>query len=285
MAPITETSHDELRSAYRISEDTNELDIISEYEHGHPPLSAPLLRSHTESMLTPNYRFELSEHDLSPTDQVIEVEPQAEKEYALRPHPGAPVDFNKVKPQQTPVIHLRGPLQTVEDRLLAETERELEAIKAHLDEQEATRLDMDAKVAAMKVSHEKMKKEFTAATRGFDVHDESIHSHECDDSDDSDEDNDLVSICSSIDLDEEPTVHVAKAMTFTRVTPGMVKLVDIPPRKKKPLAPAVPSPSPTVSSESKPTYYFEHDDRISPFRERSENVEVCAFYTKCQELN
>jgi hypothetical protein len=279
MAPITETSHDELRSAYRNSEDT-ELDIISEYEHGHPPLSAPLLRAHTESILTPNYRFELSEHDISPTGQAIEMEHEDEKECARHPHPGAWVDFTNIKQQQTPVIHLRGPLQTVEDRLLAETERELEAVKAQLDEQEATRLAMDDEVAAMKVSHEKMKEEFTATIRSFETEYKPIPSHECDDSNDSGDDDDLVSIRSSIDLDEQSTVHIVKVMTFTRVTPGMVKLVDIPPRRKKPIAPAAPSPPPAVSSESKPTYHFENDDRISHFRERSENVEVCVFYDK-----
>jgi hypothetical protein len=46
MAPITEMSHDELRSSYRKSEHNTELDIISEYEDEYPPhSSAPLSRS------------------------------------------------------------------------------------------------------------------------------------------------------------------------------------------------------------------------------------------------
>jgi hypothetical protein len=48
----------------------------------------------------------------------------------------------------------------------------------------------------------------------------------------SEDDDDLPSLRSSIDLSEEPTVHVATAMTITRVTPGMVKLVNIPPRRE-----------------------------------------------------
>jgi hypothetical protein len=34
---------------------------------------------------------------------------------------------------------------------------------------------------------------------------------------------------SDIDAYEEPTIHTVQPMTFTRITPGMVKLVDIPP--------------------------------------------------------
>jgi hypothetical protein len=47
----------------------------------------------------------------------------------------------------------------------------------------------------------------------------------------SEDDDDLPSLRSSIDLSEEPTIHVATAMTITRVTPGMVKLVNIPPHR------------------------------------------------------
>tara|TARA_R110002003_G_scaffold121_26_gene10886 strand:- start:10603 stop:10833 length:231 start_codon:yes stop_codon:yes gene_type:complete len=52
------------------------------------------------------------------------------------------------------------------------------------------------------------------------------------DDEESEDDDDLPSLRSSIDLSEEPTVHVATAMTITRVTPGMVKLVNIPPRRE-----------------------------------------------------
>ena len=139
----------------------------------------------------------------------------------------------------------------------------------------------------MKALHEKMKKDFQkkdGVPSG-----QCNHAHKIDDDDSYDG---LVSIRSSIDLDEEPTVHVATAMTFTMITPGMVKLVDIPPRRKKPDVPVTVSDVPavlvapaattskimTLSGDiklpSKPAYAFEHDESISPFNERSQSVEV-----------
>lgn len=124
----------------------------------------------------------------------------------------------------------RSPLQKVEDTYLDATEQgmELEARKATLDKLEAEKQEMDAKIAHLRREHEKMKLDFNAAvTRAEES--KTAATEEVDDDDD-----DLISLNSSIDLDEEPTVHEANVVTFTRVTPGMVKLVDIPPRKKKP---------------------------------------------------
>jgi hypothetical protein len=288
MAPITETSHDELRSSYHNNEYNAELNLIAEYEE--PLYSAPLSRSHTEPILTTKFSFELEDEDLSSTDGAIAEEDEPQEDF--KAHPGKEVDLNKVKWQQPAVVHLRGPLQTVEDRLLDAAEQELAANKALLNNNDATRLIMDTEVAAMKASHEKMKKDFEAAKHG--VRSEEPGCSCCHEAhDDEDDDDDLVSISSSVDLDEEPTVHVAKVMTFMRITPGMVKLVDIPPHRKKPDVPAVsatPAPvapvapaAPTskimamageVKPPFKPTYTFEHDESISPFNERSKNVEV-----------
>jgi hypothetical protein len=134
MAPITETSHDQLRSTYRNSEHNTELEVISEYEHDLPPYSAPLPRSNTESQLTTSFRYELEEDDLSSTDGVIVEDHEVQENFTV--HPGKEVDLNK----QPTVVHLRGPLQTVEDRLLAAVEQDLEATEAMLNKQEAARL-------------------------------------------------------------------------------------------------------------------------------------------------
>ncbi|KAF1836184.1 hypothetical protein BDW02DRAFT_596588 [Decorospora gaudefroyi] len=291
MAPITETSHDELRSSYHSSEHNTELDLISEYEQEHPLYSAPLPRSHTESTLTTDIRSELEAEHLSPTGRPV-VEEAVAQEAEHTTHSGKDVHLNKGKGKQPAAVHLRGPLQTEEHRILDALERNLEAYKAKLDSNDAARKLMDAEVAATKLSHEKMKKEFAATTRGFSlneapcVHEAEGNETEDNEAEDSEDDQDLISIRSSIDLDEEPTVHVATAMTFTRVTPGMVKLVDIPPRKKKPVAPvgsvapvAPVAPKPNLPSSSqvkpssKPTYYFEHDEEISPSNQRSDNAE------------
>jgi hypothetical protein len=144
----------------------------------------------------------------------------------------------------------------------------------------------------MKASHEKMKKDLQ--TKHGVPSGQCNHAHGFDDDD---SDDDLVSIRSSIDLDEEPMVHVATAMTFTRITPGMVKLVDIPPRRKKPDVPFTVSDVPAlpvapaaisfkimalsggIKPPSKPAYAFEHDESISPFNERSQSVEVRKSHT------
>jgi hypothetical protein len=238
----------------------------------------------------------LEDEDLSSTDGAIAEEDEPQEDF--KAHPGKEVDLNKVKWQQPAVVHLRGPLQTVEDRLLDAAEQELAASKAFLNKNDAARLIMDTEVAAMKASHEKMKKDFEAAKHGVRSEEPGCCQGCCHEADDDEDDDDLVSKSSSIDLEEEPTVHVAKVMTFTRITPGMVKLVDIPPRRKKlevpavpatsaPTVPAMPAPvSPAVFASKikvlagevkppfKPTYTFEHDESISPFNERSKNMEV-----------
>lgn len=266
MSIITEASHDEPGVVYRDSEHDDELEVISEYEHpAFPPRSASLLpRSHTEYTLTSGVDYELDDDDLSPTDYVDEEE-EAEEETTQ-------VDLSQLKWQHPTTVPSRGPLQMVENRLLDVTEedmRRLEAtMKQHdvadLDDPEghvarlqdavnkndATKLHVDAAVADLRASHEKMKSELEASKQRAIAFDQPDHVCDAEHSDDDDEDDDLVSLRSSIDLEEEPTVHVAKEMTFTRITPGMVKLVDIPPRKKKdpiPTAPATTAASTTTN--------------------------------------
>ncbi|CAG5149902.1 uncharacterized protein ALTATR162_LOCUS2484 [Alternaria atra] len=274
MAPIMETSHDELRSSYHNSEHNPELGVISEYEQYNPFIKPPLPQLHTESLLTLDPRYELEEDDLSPTDQVVEAEAEeGEEEFAI--HPGNALDVQNIVDQPPAVFRLRSPLQTVEGRLLDEAEAQLAIGMAQQNRNDAARLILDTDYADLKASNETMRMEFAAAKHGV-----TCEARELFDGADSEDDEDLISICSSIDLDEEPTVRVAKVIPFTRITPGMVKLVDIPPRKKKPVAPAVPIPLLALSSQLKApfkaagAYYFQHDDRISPFNERSEHAEL-----------
>ena len=133
---------------------------------------------------------------------------------------GTPIALSKAKP-----------LPAIQGQELTPLEVELERLRQQCDDHDAIRKAMDAQVAGMYLEHQAFKKEwepFAASVRGEAVVEEVEEEDE--------EDNDLISISSSIDLDEEPTVHVAKAMTITRVTPGMVKLIDIPPRRNKKVA-------------------------------------------------
>ncbi|KAH6859154.1 hypothetical protein BKA58DRAFT_369364 [Alternaria rosae] len=289
MAPITETSHDELRTSYKTGERDPELNATSEYAKAPP--KAPLSRSRNESLLTTDIRYELEEDDLSLIDEVIDEAAQDEQEDFIA-HPGNEIDVKNGATLQSTVFRLRGPLQMVEDRLLDEAEARLAVSKAVQNQNDVDRLTLDTTYATLKVSNEAMKADFAAAQRWNAAPEECERCGGADSQVDSDDDDDLISICSSIDLDEEPTVHVATSVPFMRVTPGMVKLVDILPRKKKPAVPpappapparvapvAPPNPLPMLALSSqlkapfRPTYYFQHDEKISPFNERSEHVE------------
>lgn len=309
MTPITEASYDELGPAYRDGGDSTELEVISEYEQDcYGSASTPMLpQSRTGSHTArPRKIYEFEDEAQASPGEVAE-----ETEYTV--HPGTPVDLSKGTWQQSAVLHMRSPLQAVEDRLLDATELQLTvrkdslknieldtswfdpedsdeeysegeehnmhgspielskrkwqkqgrdtsveedaiddplsapemALEAHdftVNELEVSKLTLDTDVMALKQAHEKLKKDLDAIslhdttaeskqaaahTRclqcGEDVN-EDVNNLEHDDHDD-----DLI-----IDLDEEPTVHTAQAVTITKITPGMVKLVDIPPRKQKP---------------------------------------------------
>jgi hypothetical protein len=156
-----------------------------------------------------------------------------------------PVELSKGKGKQPAP---EGPSATCEDCHGSSIEARLEKMVAELDLEEAERLAMDKKVAAMKEAHEKFKKEFYAKygpgqannnTADSNSNDDAIdeakvdHHHDDEEDDGHEDDDDLPSLRSSIDLSEEPTVHIAVAMPIYRIPAGMVKLVDIPPRKKK----------------------------------------------------
>ncbi|KAI2477346.1 hypothetical protein Ptr902_11419 [Pyrenophora tritici-repentis] len=240
MTPITETSHDGLRDSF---DSGWALNLIAEYGPDSPKSSSPD-NAFTKSLDSHSAKYKLGDGDLSSTDETIKEEVDID---GLLMHPGDKVDIETEECQHPHGLHLRGPLQTIEDRLLSATEAQLKATNAQLDAYKNL-LDMndwqrritDAAVTKMKAEHEAFKEEFAKTTRDWSLERERPGKKG------SGDDDDLPSIRSSIDLDEVPTVHIATAMPIMVVKPGMVKLVDIPPRRKKPDVPVE-----TVASNAK----------------------------------
>jgi hypothetical protein len=257
MSPITETSFDDLRSLRDNGDDHDtELEVISEYEDNTSQFSPEILPRSAKKLPKSLAKFKLDDTDLSPTVEYTEDEAVQTNPYAM--HPGTKIDPRKLHPRQTAVVPTQSPLQAFEARLLDECEENL----AKLNNMEAERLARDKEVAKMKRDHEDFKESFNVLKQHFDGNHDKCNEKDCShkhlpepeqttDAEDSDGSEGLVSLRSSIDLDEEPTVHVARAMTITRVTPGMVKLVDIPPRKNK--------GAPSVGGENKPPAVVERN--------------------------
>lgn len=89
------------------------------------------------------------------------------------------------------------------------------------------------------------------------------------------DDDDGVSICSSIDTDEEGSIHEAELKFCTRVLPGTAKLVDILPRRNK-AGPAIPSivrvpPTPRITG---PKFCIDCNEKIEVHNKKTENFEV-----------
>lgn len=268
MTPITETSYDELNTAYRNSAHDTELDVISEYERIYPLRTTSFLpRSHTEALLTSTFKYGLADGDLSPTDcfydeEKVEGEDKEDKHVM---HPGTQVNLNQLDWQDPAVMRLRSPLQAVEDRLLDAAELDLKMRRRAQQRLEADRLKHDNHVAMLRASNEEAKKilEVSKHHKVGPIDPGGFHECECSENvdDDDDADEGLVSLRSSMDLNEEPTVHVTKVMTFTRITPGMVKLVDILSRRKPVVAPATSGPirSPLFPKHEKVSPSFKPD--------------------------
>lgn len=263
MSPIPEASFESLRPAYREGEDITELGVISEYEYDDAPNSAPMLpRCRTALVSPPQNVFELDEEDLSPTDRLHDADATNEDDHTV--YPGNKVDVGRVHSQQPSSFATRSPLQDLEDAYLDATEEEmrLEARRMTLSRIENEKRAMDKEIAILRREHEKLK-------LGLEIVRAKPEAGPDLDTCSEEEDEDLVSLRSSIDLDEEPTVHEAKVMTFTRITPGMVKLVDIPPRKKKAVpivgnsTPVIDKPT-VVGREMKNTAASAHEENVPP---------------------
>lgn len=157
---------------------------------------------------------------------------------------GTQVDLDNYAWRKPSFIQSERPLQATGSHVLDAAELELDSQRTKLDVMEADKLKIDVEVAGLSESD----RQTCRALEAFKLK----------------EDVDSVSIRSSIDLDEEPTVHEARMVTFTRILPGQVKLVDIPPRKKAPTSTAEmggsAAPSPAVAN--------------SPLAKPDENIQV-----------
>ncbi|EUC47143.1 hypothetical protein COCMIDRAFT_3854 [Bipolaris oryzae ATCC 44560] len=265
MTPITEMSCDELRSSYHDSEHNPELELISEYERD-PSYSGGLPpQPPTPLPFTANTSYELEEGDVSPVDVGSRKHAGAgAKEYAK--HSDREVGFSKSKQESPAVVHLRGPLQSFEDRLLDVTEANLAIQRMRNDTNDAARFHLEAKGCCLSASHKAMKKEFVALRP-----DALVEESDNDVESESDDSKKLVSIRGSIDLEEEPIVDLAELMPCTHITASARKLVDVPPKKPKPTTPSkcevIPNLLSGVKSPLKSTYIFQHDEKASPFKE------------------
>lgn len=234
MSPIAEASIESLRPAYRNDEEVTELGVISEYEYDEYSYSTEHLQNsqshislelnNTRSFSNQHGQFALDEADLSPSDEFYNGGATDEEDDVHVVHPGTKVDLKRAPGH---IYHLRSPLQNLEDVSLDATEEQMQvkASQRILAKVEAEKRAMDAEIAILKREHEQFKLEFNTITT-------SANESTTTESDKGDDD--LVSLSGSIELDEESIVHQAQAITVTRIAPGMVKLVEIPPRKKTP---------------------------------------------------
>ncbi|KAF2793970.1 hypothetical protein K505DRAFT_361535 [Melanomma pulvis-pyrius CBS 109.77] len=175
-------------------------------------------------------RYVLDEDDIS---QLEDDEYDSQDEYEGQTPNSALLNRQSTKLQRIErpeMVHVKSHLQELERVLLNNEEKkrnlDLENRNLELDHIEMKREFRKIKARSV-IQYEP---NYDSSFRYDDHH--HVHVDDPDDPDDSDSEIDD-GIGSDIDLDEEPTLHIAQPMTFTRITPGMVKLVDIPPRKSK----------------------------------------------------
>ena len=235
MSPITEASTESLNPAYRKDEIVAELGVISEDESDQSSHDISVLpRSYSE--MTSNPAFELDKDDLSPTDYFYDEnastsdEDGDEDENEDGVHPGFKVDLKRMCRQNNDILYLRSPLQTVEDAYLDATEEDMR-LEAHRMAQarlEDKKRNMDMEVEVLRREQERLRLQFSTYKASTVAGQQLVPTFNA-----SSEGDIQMSPDSNIDSDEEPTVHEAELARFTRVIPGAVKLVQIPPRKMK----------------------------------------------------
>lgn len=296
MSPITEASHGDLNTAYRNSEHTTELDVISEYEYGYTPHGASVLpRSRTESMLTTGNRYNSTGGSLSLAELAIEKDDESDPDaphpgarvkmnYMTRPaeptdpHPGVWVNIDETKWPSMADLYERGPLQTLEHQLLDSTQKDLQENKHVTKKLESCKASIDAEVFKLRESHERMRNEISTMLsppprnprRLQQAHTKAVEEAMVETAD-----NDAASIGSSIDSGYDCSVHEVEYMPCTRVLPGTSKLVDIPPRRNK-AGPAIPAivripPTPRITGSK---FCVDCDEKIEIHTEKTENFEV-----------
>lgn len=235
MSPITEASTKSLNPAYRKDEIVAELGVISEDESDQTPHDISVFpRSYSE--MTSNPAFELDKDDLSPTDYFYDENASTsdeggdEDEDEDGVHPGFKVDLKRMCRQDNDFLYLRSPLQTVEDVYLDATEDDMR-LEAHRMAQarlEDKKRNMDMEVEVLRREQERLRLQFSTFKASTVAGQQPVPTFNA-----SSEGDIHMSPDNDIDSDEEPTVHEAELAIFTRVIPGAVKLVQIPPRKMK----------------------------------------------------
>ncbi|KAF2263743.1 hypothetical protein CC78DRAFT_581127 [Lojkania enalia] len=210
MSPITEASMSDERSVLESEHAGTELEVISEY--------AGLRRSVTEPVLrqpqTPNGGIS-SNGDSGSEDGAYDDQGWFDAE--RMPYRYAEAQIESPTPG---TIQAESPLQHIERVLLDNAEQ---------------RSSIDSEKESLKEQHAQLKEQLRAAKARSFVQGVSASKRSPYDftgpsdeaaSDDPDDDFDI-----DIDSDEGSIICIAKTVTFTRVAPGMVKLMDIPPKR------------------------------------------------------
>lgn len=297
MTPITEASSiGEDGAVLSEEEGATTLAFINDYE-GPEDLSDStfsLPRSLTESALS-RARYQLAAEDGLEDEQENKQEQNIEGHVAIIQSklPGLQNEnYYRLGKVQT-----RGPLQQVEHDLLDELE---EQMRMNIDDHykliktnEEKRM-MDARTAGLSKKHDKMKEEFEKITgrkialgrpvpairddfpyqpvrqhliskmQNYEVSEAGVS--------DEDEEDDL-----GYDSDDEATVHGVERVNFVnftgalKVRPGVVKMIDIPPRKQKDIGRPTTK---NTADEVKSIYSFKQYGQIGPISQKSGNVTV-----------
>jgi hypothetical protein len=247
MSPIDEHSLSSDGNSESDADDDDE-DIIPSYYTRYERTEFPALKSLKRSVTAPLMpRFELEANEVPQArygqkyDGKADVESQRGKSPYLSVQDaftdchltdtGRPFQYASGPSRRTPApetVPVRSHIQELEHAFLSNMQE---------------RIKMDFENARLQESHQKMKKDFADIKRRSTIpyacghtDDPDEHDNADDDDDDDDSDYDSDDLISKIPDDEVVEICEARAVTFTRVTPGMVKLVDIPPRKNKPAA-------------------------------------------------
>ncbi|KAJ4305092.1 hypothetical protein N0V90_000622 [Kalmusia sp. IMI 367209] len=287
MAPTTDASHGEgVHDPGDI-----ELDIISHYR-GHRSSTSSLPRSLTTPSLTRPY--ESDPHD------VPEIDEEASRyrtayQTSEPPTLGVATSFNALGSHPLlGQLQVQSPLQKFEHRLLDEAEERmgqdqpspsmpqessdtdmqnlsLQTRNAMLLTEE--KLKVDSEVLRLRDGQEELKKQFRslkASTLSLNPQINVVPPSERDDTDRLSDSH--VSIRSSIDLDEEPEICEYTLALPVRVTPGMIKCIDIPAKKSRNNPASRTKGKEVAHVQDRQSYGFKGDDLIDLSNSRKQPV-------------
>lgn len=240
MSPITEASSESLRPAYRKAAATTELSAIAEHAvYNVVRNTSELPRPCNETTPRSCDVFELDKNDLSPTDESYDENASVSSEEDVV-YPGGKVDLKQARRQDQNAFYLQSPLQLTEHTYLDALEEQmrleaylrateeamrLEARKLTLEKIEGQKQNVDAAIEMLRRGHERLRLDFCT--------DDRPGSHHAYQELEGPTNPKLRTSNGSIDITEEPPLNKAEIVKLTGVPAGTVKLVQIPPRKKK----------------------------------------------------